>query len=837
MLVMALVVGIGAGVALTAFAGARRSDTAVPRFVDYSLPDDGGFIYGNVFTPLVSPGAAGYSLALAPAERRVVDLPQVAAWFRAPYLYLTTDRSGANTRSMNVIGAADKALFRTVDRPLVVAGRLPDPDHPFEAVVNEFAAAKRRVHVGSTIPLYAYSAQQFAGGNLTGVAESAHTAPAGPGFTVRVTGIVRSPSDVNAIVPLAERQDVSYEGQQNLYLSPAFLPRLAAGLGIPVQQIPNLNLVGVRLRHGAADWRAFSAAAAAVGGGVITPSAGDVFSTRSTAASAQRGVHLLVVALLLFGALAALVTVVLVGQAVARQVAVEGDDYVTMRSLGATRPQVVAVVVLRAAAVGVVGGILAFAVAAVASPLMPIGLARQAEIHLGFDVDLAILAPAVLGIAALLGAWSVLPAWRVSRRSALTVGDDGSDVRPSRVVEAMTRASLPPAALVGVRFGLEPGRGRGPTAPVATAVVGAVVAVTALVAALTFGSSLTHLVDTPRQQGWNWDALVGNPNDQTDREAQAGAMLAHNPLVGSYSAIAILAGHNQGTAVIDGKTVDSLLAIDPMKGSVYPPILEGRAPRAGDEIVIATHTLRQLHRRVGGSVHIPTPAGTLTLHIVGRMLSPSVGDLFTNGLGDGAWAYGPAVRQVQAQQSQQANGPPPIAFVLFAVRYAPGASPQAAYASLRRDFGRTVLRALPGQDAVNLQSVDRLPFVLAVLVVLIGIVTVGNQLLTSVRRRRRDLAILKTIGFVRRQVADAVTWQAASFGFVSVVVGIPLGIVAGRWGWDLVASNIGSVSPALVPALWVALVAPGALGVVIVAAALPGWSAARVRPAVVMRSE
>jgi hypothetical protein len=827
--VLALLVGMGGGVALTAFAGARRTDTAVPRFVHYSLPDDGGFLYGNVFSPPVAEGAAGYSLALGPVEQRVVDLPQVAAYFRAPYLFLATDPAGNETGGLNPIGPADAALYRKVDRPFVVAGRLPDPTRPFDATVNELAAAKRHLHVGSTVLLYAYSFQQFSGGGVT-VGTAHGQAPAGPSFAVRITAIVRFPTDVNAIIPLAAKQDVSYEGQQNLYLSPAFLPRLAAGLGIPVQRIPSMNLIGVRLHHGTADWLAFAAAATAIGAGMITASPGDVYGIRTAAASAERGVHLEVVALLLVGALAALITLLLVGQAIARDIRMEHDEYATLRSLGVTRVQLVGVVFLRVALIGLAGGVLAFVVAIVASPLMPVGLARRAEIHPGFEVNVAILVPGFLAIVALVAAWS-LPAWRVTRRSA----DGDWLARRSPVADAVARTSLPPAAAVGVRFGLESGRGR--TVPVATAMLGAVVAVTTTVAALTFGNSLEHLVNTPRQQGWNWDVIVGNPNDQTDREAQAGALLARNPLVGAYSAIAILAGQNQGTAVIDGKTVDSMLAIDPMKGSVYPPLLEGHAPRADNEIVLATHTLHRLRRHVGGYVQIPTPEGVRTLRIAGRMISPSVGDLLTNGLGDGAWIYGPVVREVQSQLPAQPNGPPPTLFVLFAVRYTPGASPAAAYASLRRDFGRSVLRPLPGEDAVNLQSVDRLPLVLAGFVVLIGVITVGNALVTSVRRRRRDLAILKTIGFTRRQVAGAVAWQATSFALVAAVVGIPLGIAAGRQAWDLVASNINSVSPALVPATSVALIAPATVAVCVVVAALPSWSAARVRPAVALRTE
>src|SRR5581483_9373650 len=488
-------------------------------------------------------------------------------------------------------------------------------------------------------------------GDLT--ASTAQHEPAkGPTFTVRITAIVRFPSDVNAVIPLAARQDVSYEGQQNLYLTPAFLPRLAAALGIPVQRIPFLNLVGVRLRHGAADWNAFASAASAIGHGTITPSAGDVNGATAAAASAQRGAHLGVIALVLLGTGAALVTLVLVGQATSRQTRAHAADYATMRALGATPAQVAGVVTLRAAMTAIAGVALAFVVAVVASPLTPIGLARQAETHPGTEVNVAVLLVASAALVVAVTASSLRPARRVARRSPV---DERGGEQPSRLAGAVLRAPLPAPAAMGVRFGL--GRGPGPAAPLAPALASSVLAVTAFVSAITFGRSLDHLVSTPRQQGWNWDVMVGNPNDQTDREAQAGALLSRNPLIGGYSAIAIIAGANQGTAVIDGQTVDAVLAIDPMKGEVYPPLLEGRPPQAGDEIVLGSQTLRRLHKHLGDTVDIPTPDGRhLTLRVVGRMISPSVGDLFTNGVGDGAWVYGPAVRADAAHAPPQANG-------------------------------------------------------------------------------------------------------------------------------------------------------------------------------------
>jgi hypothetical protein len=243
-----------------------------------------------------------------------------------------------------------------------------------------------------------------------------------------------------------------------------------------------------------------------------------------------------------------------------------------------------------------------------------------------------------------------------------------------------------------------------------------------------------------------------------------------------------------------------------------------------------------LHRHIGESVHVPTPGGRLTLHVVGEMIAPSVGDLFTNGLSEGAWVYGPAVHATLSQHPQDPNVPPTV-FDLFLVRYAPGVSPAAGLAGLQARFGHDVLQHVPPEDVINLQNVSALPALLATLVVLLGMATVGNTLIVSIRRRRRDLAVFKTVGFVRRQIAGVVAWQASSIGLVALLVGIPVGIAAGRWAWTVVASGIGTSSPAAVPVLAIALLVPCVLLVVNLLAGVPGWSAARVRPAQAMRSE
>ena len=108
-------------------------------------------------------------------------------------------------------------------------------------------------------------------------------------------------------------------------------------------------------------------------------------------------------------------------------------------------------------------------------------------------------------------------------------------------------------------------------------------------------------------------------------------------------------------------------------------------------------------------------------------------------------------------------------------------------------------------------------------------------LAASVRRRRRDLALLKALGFTPRQLAAAVAWQATVTAVVGVVVGIPLGIVVGRELWTLFARNINAVPDPTVPVLSVFLVGLGALVFANLVAALPGRDAARTPTALVLR--
>jgi hypothetical protein len=140
-------------------------------------------------------------------------------------------------------------------------------------------------------------------------------------------------------------------------------------------------------------------------------------------------------------------------------------------------------------------------------------------------------------------------------------------------------------------------------------------------------------------------------------------------------------------------------------------------------------------------------------------------------------------------------------------------------------------------EIVNYQSTGATPGILAAGLAVGAIVALGLTLATSVRRRRRDFALLKTLGFTRNQLAVSVAWQASVAVFVGIVVGVPVGIALGRWLWDLFARGIYAVPDPSVPVAEIVVVALGALVLANLVAAVPGHMAARTRTALVLRAE
>ena len=224
---------------------------------------------------------------------------------------------------------------------------------------------------------------------------------------------------------------------------------------------------------------------------------------------------------------------------------------------------------------------------------MPIGPARQAEIHpASASTRWFWRSDGCFGLVAIRGRRAVLPARRVSRTPAAAFRATVERHPPSTVAAPTSRHGWTPlVAGMGIRFGSGSGSRTGGGAH-RRGHLTTHLAVGAVVAALTFGASLgqSDRESPPARME------LGRSRRQSEQHpgprGPDGTDSVPRPLVAAYSAIAILAGAGQGNVVIDGRTVDSLLAFDPLKGSVYPPLLDGHPPRQPNQVVFGTRRSR-----------------------------------------------------------------------------------------------------------------------------------------------------------------------------------------------------------------------------------------------------
>ena len=181
----------------------------------------------------------------------------------------------------------------------------------------------------------------------------------------------------------------------------------------------------------------------------------------------------------------------------------------------------------------------------------------------------------------------------------------------------------------------------------------------------------------------------------------------------------------------------------------------------------------------------------------------------------------------------------------FLLRYRPGTNLTAAAARLNTAAIKagcpvstcTVTSDQRPGDIKNYAAIRDTPLVLGAVLVLLAVGTLAHVLVTGVRRRRRDLAVLKTLGLVRSQLLRVVSWEASVLAGVALLVGLPLGVLAGRWAWAVFAGSAGVSGAADVPVALVLLAIPVTLALANLIAAGPGWDAARLRPAAILRTE
>ena len=232
------------------------------------------------------------------------------------------------------------------------------------------------------------------------------------------------------------------------------------------------------------------------------------------------------------------------------------------------------------------------------------------------------------------------------------------------------------------------------------------------------------------------------------------------------------------------------------------------------------------------------------MRIVGVAVFPSFsrGSFTATDLGSGAAVQAKVLSEPSPQTGCMGRV---TCYNFFLLRYRPGAHTRADGARLQAAViasgcppGSCLVTAdQRPSDIRNYTGVRDTPLLLGAVLALLAVATLIHVLLTSVRRRRPDLAVLKSLGLLPSQVLGTVLWQASALAAAALLVGLPLGVLAGRWAWVLFARSAGVAPAADIPVALVLAAIPVTLLLAIVIAAGPGWAAARIRPASVLRAE
>jgi hypothetical protein len=279
-----------------------------------------------------------------------------------------------------------------------------------------------------------------------------------------------------------------------------------------------------------------------------------------------------------------------------------------------------------------------------------------------------------------------------------------------------------------------------------------------------------------------------------------------------------------GLVKIDGEDTN-IHAFESLKGDAGPTLLAGRLPSGPDEVALGSGTLRAADLRIGDQATIDGQATTLELEVVGRVAFPVIDD--RSSVERGVAVTREALDRIASLDEVNID---------FVVTFADGVDLVDASHALEEQLDSEVFPARTPAEVANLREVEALPRVLAGFLAALALVAAVHALMTTTRRRQRDLAVLRTVGFDRRQLTATLAWQSLTIILVGLVVGVPLGIVGGRLTWRQVARGMGVVEDPTTPVALVLAFAALAVLVGGLSALLPARRAHRIVAAGALRA-
>ena len=829
---LALIVALGATGTLVAAGAADRTASAYPEYLDRA----------HVGDVVINP-----SLFTTDIDRVIRDLPGVRSVATDALLFVSLDegepRSLAEldddgTGEVGEVRGSVDGRYASSDRPAVVEGRLPTGRN--EALVNEQLAERHDFAVGDTLPVAFWGRfDDLAAESRSDVVEN---------VGVEHPKIVGIGTLADEVLP-----DDLYQ-RQRVVLSSDITDRydcLPEPVGPDASQEEILTAMApagcatsyqyysLSLEDGDAGvdraLEAFNGEAQRLSAALpqLLQDFGAAYipittRTADEARRVERATQPVTLALGVLAGAAALATVVVVGLAIARELRRMDADQLLWWRAGATRGQRVLAAGVPVLAAVVLGLVVALAVAWGLSTVAPVGLVRAVDPSPGHELTRwAWLAALGLLVAA------VVLTGLLSFRAAGRVSAPPTTSRLS-VVGRLLRGSNRPVVDEGVRGAFARNRGAG----IVVATGG--LAAGLLLVTVVFATSLSHVLATPSAYGWPWDlgAMLGYGYGGVDVEKVEQTLAEHDD-VERWTGLGVT-----NSVTLNGKPVVSMLGFEETS-TVDLSVIDGRLPTGDAEVAIGARTAEEEGVTIGDRVeiagyevgeepHQATVTGTVVVPPLGPFqadrASPGRGLLVPEGMVD---------KEVTGVEGGSA-----ISFIGLDLR--DGADADAVLADLREEIrawdvnGYSVFEypsPVRPAEIIDARSMRSAPTVVAVLLVGSATVALSAAVVLSVRSRRRDLAVLRSLGFTAGQVRGSVRVQSLVTMGVALLVGLPLGVAAGRIAWRAFADQLGVLTSPSTPGWWLLVTVVGGVLIAVLAAAVPARMATAPAPSRVLRGE
>jgi ABC-type lipoprotein release transport system permease subunit len=743
-------------------AGARRAVTAMDRLVAVSTPA----------TAMVLLNRGPYDWDIARSMPRVESV----AAFAVSGFVVEGLPDGADVDPDSIVGFPfiDDQVWNTLERPVVLDGRLPDPTRADEVAVSARFAEAFDKHVGDTVTLHLRSAEQLDSYND-------EDPPEGPAVEAKIAGVIRS-------AWFHDRPDGPFGA---VFSSPGLYVEYPDNV-VGTAGAVSVNAL-VRLRDGEAGLEEFEREFTRISG-IDNVEFANLYEqsrhTRDVTAFEAR-------ALLLLSAVGLLAAIVLLGVAISRYCATAFADLEVLRAFGLT-PDQMRLAIAAGPMSASIGGVLVGVTAAWWWPRwFPIGSAAAVEPSPGTSFDPLALLPSLLVVPLLVGAACLL-SLRSAERSTRSV----ATVSP---VETAT-AGWPLTLGLGTRFALSR-RSTRTSASGIPALVGATLGIAGVTAALTFASGIADATDGYERFGQTYElgTFLGLGGDDFVEVERTLSTIAQDPDVDG-----VLDTRNDVATSSSGSV--SLFDYRPVGQPIDVVVTKGVLPTTASGIALAPQFAGQAGLDVGDSISVTGSTGSATFTVTGLAYVPTGPH---NSYSTGGWVLPDAYDSLF-------DG---FRFHFGLVSTTPDADPSAVIdrlAELGVSVGPGPL--IPPQERAELAELRTMPLLLAGFLAVLGIGAVTHTLASTARRRRHDVAMLRALGMQPRQTSALLFVQVDVIALFGLGIGVPIGLAVGRSVWRAVAND--TPIEFVEPADWSTMAAT-AVVVVMLAAVLAVWPSRR----------